>query len=346
MRFSIIVNNYNYARYLRQAIDSALAVQWGDKEVIVVDDGSTDESRAIIASYGERILPVLKENGGQNSAANAGFVVSSGDLVLFLDADDALLTNVAIAATMAHSEGVSKIQFNAVQVDKDGRQLSFKKILTEEYTPEWIRQTYRDTGYYPSPSTSCIVWSRAFLAQIFPMPVRTPGKRWGAFFDDYLSMLAPFFGDVVSLTDGLTLYRVHGENLSGEISGIVGGALSVAAIARTFEEERDRFTAVNDVLMRLKNTTLGKSGIKLEHQLDHMANFLLYKRFKAGTYAHDENIAGVYLKYLKALAVAEGTARRKLKLFAWATVIMAGPHPIAQRAADMRARQRAGGFIS
>ena len=83
---SIIINNYNYARFLRAAIDSALGQSYQPIEVLVVDDGSTDQSRAIIDSYGDRIRPVLKKNGGQASALNAGFAQSQGDSVIFLDA--------------------------------------------------------------------------------------------------------------------------------------------------------------------------------------------------------------------------------------------------------------------
>src|SRR5713226_5859186 len=88
---SIIVNNYNYGRFLKDAIDSALHQSYPGVEVIVVDDGSTDHSREIIASYGDRIIPVLKENGGQASAFNAGFSQSRGKVIFFLDSDDAML---------------------------------------------------------------------------------------------------------------------------------------------------------------------------------------------------------------------------------------------------------------
>ena len=61
---TILINNYNYGRYLREAIDSALGQTYPFREVVVVDDGSTDNSRDIIRSYGSKILPILKENGG------------------------------------------------------------------------------------------------------------------------------------------------------------------------------------------------------------------------------------------------------------------------------------------
>ena len=87
-KVSILINNYNYGRFLAEAIDSALAQTYKNLEVIVVDDGSTDNSREIIASYSDRIVPVLKENGGQASAFNAGFERARSDWIAFLDSDD------------------------------------------------------------------------------------------------------------------------------------------------------------------------------------------------------------------------------------------------------------------
>src|SRR5260370_31944470 len=83
---SIIIPNYNYGRYLRIAIDSALAQTYAPVEVLVVDDGSTDNSREVIESYGDRIAPIVKANGGHGSALNAGDAASSGNTVTFLHA--------------------------------------------------------------------------------------------------------------------------------------------------------------------------------------------------------------------------------------------------------------------
>lgn len=87
---SIIINNYNYSQFLGEAIDSALSQTYPNTEVIVVDDGSTDNSQHLIASYATQILPLLKNNGGQASALNAGFRISRGEIIIFLDADDYL----------------------------------------------------------------------------------------------------------------------------------------------------------------------------------------------------------------------------------------------------------------
>ncbi len=85
---SILINNYNYGRFLKEAIDSALNQSYQSIEVIVVDDGSTDDSREIISSYGDRVKAILKENGGQASAFNQGFALSQGEIICFLDSDD------------------------------------------------------------------------------------------------------------------------------------------------------------------------------------------------------------------------------------------------------------------
>ena len=85
---SIIINNYNYGRFLGKAIDSALKQTYAYTEIVVVDDGSTDNSRKVIASYGNQIIPVFKQNGGQGSAFNAGFKICNGDAICFLDSDD------------------------------------------------------------------------------------------------------------------------------------------------------------------------------------------------------------------------------------------------------------------
>src|SRR5262245_35878004 len=75
---SILINNFNYAKYLPQAIDSALSQTYQPIEVIVVDDGSTDDSQRILSRYEPQVVPILKKNGGQASAFNAGVARSAG----------------------------------------------------------------------------------------------------------------------------------------------------------------------------------------------------------------------------------------------------------------------------
>jgi glycosyltransferase involved in cell wall biosynthesis len=88
IRVSVVIPAYNAAWCVARAIDSALAQDYTHREVIVVDDGSTDATGEILARYGAAIRVVPKRNGGLSSARNAGIRAAGGELVAFLDADD------------------------------------------------------------------------------------------------------------------------------------------------------------------------------------------------------------------------------------------------------------------
>lgn len=88
---SVIIPCYNSERWLREAIDSALAQNYPSVEVIVIDDGSKDSSLEIIKSYGEKVVWDTGPNRGGNHARNRGFALSRGNFIQYLDADDYLL---------------------------------------------------------------------------------------------------------------------------------------------------------------------------------------------------------------------------------------------------------------
>lgn len=86
--FSVVIAVYNGERTLKRAIDSVLAQTWPAREIIVVDDGSTDASAAIASNYGPPVRVLRQANRGVSAARNAGVAAASGDWIAFLDADD------------------------------------------------------------------------------------------------------------------------------------------------------------------------------------------------------------------------------------------------------------------
>jgi glycosyltransferase involved in cell wall biosynthesis len=209
---SIIIPNYNYARYLRSAIDSALAQTHSAVEVIVVDDGSTDNSRAVIESYGARITSIFKPNGGHGSALNAGYAASHGEIVIFLDADDELLPEAIEQVVKAWSPGVAKAQFQLEMVNERGRPLGELVPSFDRYLPNGdIRERIVRYGEYPSSPCSGNAYSRAALDKLMPMDE----VLWSAGSEKSLVFLSPFFGDVVSIRAPLGRYRIHADNDSG-----------------------------------------------------------------------------------------------------------------------------------
>jgi len=91
----IVVTNHNYGRFLPEAIESACAQTHPEVAVVVVDDGSSDDSREVLRRYEDQVQVVLKEQGGQASALNAGLERCRGEVLLVLDADDVLRPQAA-----------------------------------------------------------------------------------------------------------------------------------------------------------------------------------------------------------------------------------------------------------
>ncbi|TAM79842.1 MAG: glycosyltransferase [Acidobacteria bacterium] len=197
---SIVICNCNYGRFLGEAIDSALAQTWADTEVIVVDDGSTDNSRQVIESQGDRVRAIFKANGGHVSALNLGFAASSGDLVLFLDSDDVLEPNAIETVVGEWREGMARVLFPLEVVDKGG------KPLGREVGGQELPSPVLGPFGVGSP-TSGNVFSRAALEKMLPIPE----TEWTACPDMYLAA-AGLFGEVKRLRQPLAKYRVHGSN--------------------------------------------------------------------------------------------------------------------------------------
>jgi glycosyltransferase involved in cell wall biosynthesis len=207
---SVIVNNFNYARFLREAIDSALAQTGPRVEVIVVDDGSTDGSRELLAGYGDRVTAVLKPNGGQASAFNAGFAQSHGEVVLFLDADDVLQPTAAGSALdLFDDPAVVNVHWPLWVTDEGGRrtgEILPRQALAEGDLREVVLRDGPDS--YQGAPTSGNAWSRSFLTRV--LPASEPEYRQGA--DGYLITLAPLFGRLRTVAQPQGCYRVHGRN--------------------------------------------------------------------------------------------------------------------------------------
>src|ERR1039457_79441 len=92
MRFTIIITSYNQIGFIKDAVDSALSQLCGEREVIVVDDASTDGSQDVLKQYGDAIRLVCRETNGRVSVArNDGAALATGDYLVFLDGDDALM---------------------------------------------------------------------------------------------------------------------------------------------------------------------------------------------------------------------------------------------------------------
>jgi hypothetical protein len=206
---TVLITSYNYARYLGEAIDSALGQSYPRVEVVVVDDGSTDDSPAVIARYGGRVVRLFKPNGGQASALNTGLAASRGDLVLTLDADDRLSARAVERVVEAWAPGVAKVQYRLRVVDAAGRPRGGCVPDARVAMPSGdLRPLVLSRFVYPAPPTSGNAYARDLLARTLPVPER----EWSLTADAYFATSLAFLGRVVSIQEPLGDYRVHGAN--------------------------------------------------------------------------------------------------------------------------------------
>ena len=215
---TIVIVNYNYARFIEAAIDSALEQSYEPLEVIVVDDGSTDNSRRTIAGYGKRVRVILQKNAGQGAAYNAGWLASCGEFLIFLDSDDVLRREAMqkVVAAFAHSSAV-KVQFYLRQVDRELKPLGY--LLPSYGFPGMDpREQIAAYGYYASPPASGNAYRKSFLDEIMPIADEELYRHAP---DGYTTGLAGVAGKIASIPEVLGFYRVHGENYGGE-GGVKG----------------------------------------------------------------------------------------------------------------------------
>jgi glycosyltransferase involved in cell wall biosynthesis len=204
---SVIITNYNYERWLDQAIDSALSQTHARVEVLVVDDGSTDSSREVIAGYGGQVTVLLQPNRGQAAAINAGFAASRGDPVIFLDADDVLRpTAVARASEALHGDHVAQVHWRQIMIDEGSHPMD--ELFPQEMLPSGdLRRLAAEMGpgTLVTSATSGNAFPRWLLEKI--MPIEPETLRMCA--DQYMIRLAPLFGPLTVLPEPQSLYRRH-----------------------------------------------------------------------------------------------------------------------------------------
>jgi glycosyltransferase involved in cell wall biosynthesis len=211
--FSVIINTYNYGCYIEEAIDSVLSQTFpGEQiEIIVVDDGSTDDTAQRVKKYGDRISYIYKANGGQASAFNVGVDAAKGEIIAFLDSDDYWAPSKLqeVAMEFGRSSSMDFVYHYMDVVDNDHH------LLDRYVYPDPVREHYLEAylaGILPwfSP-TSGMAIKKDCLMKMMPLP-----EAFSIAADIHLHYLLPFYMRGLSLLrKPLGYYRLHGDNLSG-----------------------------------------------------------------------------------------------------------------------------------
>lgn len=184
-RISLCVLNYNYARFLGRAVESCLSQEPGDYqlvEIVVLDDGSTDESLEVCRRFGDRIRVMALPHGGFAATLTEAVRRSTGDWVAFLDADDWFAPAKLRSVVERLSPDVRFVQHWEYVVDGDGVALL--------------------PGAHPGGNTSTVVVHRATAASLLPVT----NEKFFHVLDD--------LGLGARMAEPLTYYRVHSSNMT------------------------------------------------------------------------------------------------------------------------------------
>lgn len=216
---SIVINNYNSYSFIKEAIDSALNQTYPNLEIIVVDDASTDGSQKIIASYSDRVIPIIKSrNEGQLAAYNTGFCKAKGDIIFILDGDDIFYPDKVekIVNLFKNSQEYSNLliyhQLNCI--DRDGRFLGSKvpdPILHQCPANIYQKACDRKVRFpdFSFAASSGMAISRQLVQSIFPLPELENVKARA---DSFVYTLAALLGKVYGINQTLGEFRIHGDN--------------------------------------------------------------------------------------------------------------------------------------
>ena len=247
---TVLIDTYNHHLFIEEAIHSVLQQDFpaSETEILVVDDGSTDNTSEIVRKFAPRVRLLSKLNGGQASAFNTGIPEARGEIVAFLDGDDWWAPGklTAVTKAFAANAGVGLVGHGITEVYMDGRQ----RTEVPREVSRFRIESSQDAGKFRMRrgflGTSRMSYRKEILSRIGPVP---EAMRFEA--DEYLFTLAGFFADVMILREPLTFYRVHSGNLfqlTGRDEQAVRGKQQVlAALAQSLAEKLKQINVPSDV---------------------------------------------------------------------------------------------------
>jgi hypothetical protein len=235
---SILIDTYNHEKFIEQAILSVLEQDFpaNEREIVVVDDGSTDGTAEIVRKFEPQVRYLHKQNGGQGSAFNAGIPECQGEVVSFLDGDDWWVREKLsrVLPVLAGNPEVGMVGHGTITMLPDGRE--FKEVLREGHrlslrSAEGARLFRRRKNFLGTRTTI----RNSILRELLPVPEAIRIEA-----DEFVFTMAAALGEVEILGEALFHYRLHVGNFYSQ-HGFNEGRVrrkqqSIAELARRLRE--------------------------------------------------------------------------------------------------------------
>ncbi len=205
---SVVVPCFNYGRYVAAAIQSALSQDWPALEVIAVDDGSTDDTPAVLRTFGSAIRVIERENGGVNAATDAGVAAARGELITFLDADDtwpAGRVRVLAETLLAHPEA-GAVYGDMRVLDEDGGVVHASFNAHKGFPVAPSGRFLGQILAFNCVSAGAMMVRSALRDRFHPIPAH------GGWHDWWIATQILREAEIVSIPEIVNNYRQHGRN--------------------------------------------------------------------------------------------------------------------------------------
>jgi len=239
---SVIIPTYNYGRFIAEAIDSVLAQTYPLLEIIVVDDGSTDDTPRIAAAYGDRIRYIRQQNAGVGAARNAGIAAARGEYVAFLDSDDIWLPE-KIAKQLALFEADPELGLVHCGIEKFDPAGKLTVLLSgmEGWVAPYLLRLDRDVIVAAGSSP---MLPKRVIEEIGGFDTRLPpSEDWDFCYRVCLRYRVGFVPEV------LVRYRDHGGGIHLNIARMEQGMMTALAKA---------FASSDPAVQSLRRSTYGR----------------------------------------------------------------------------------------
>jgi glycosyltransferase involved in cell wall biosynthesis len=208
---SVIIPSYNQVRFVASTVESVLAQTYPNVEIIVVDDGSTDNTREVLAAFSENIRYIYQENRGLAGARNTGFLASHGDYLLFLDSDDLIHPDkLGLHVALLEAEPDFSLVYSAwQQINEDGTQVLGEVRPNKQ--GHLLKELLGRSFFF---FASAAVVRRECLEQV---GLFDESLRWGEDADMWLRLARAGYA-FGYLDQPLLQYRIHANSMTANVS--------------------------------------------------------------------------------------------------------------------------------